>query len=224
LLAGRGVAQSGDVYALGDVRPGPASSLMEFGGDLIFGSRARLQIEIGGLLAGPQHDALVVAQRAELDGLLEITPLMAGGLPFEPQPGDRFRILEAGSVHHQFAHATIAGFAPGLKFNLEYRANEVVLAATAYFSADFDLDGRVDHADLAAWNANYGASSATHAQGDADGNGAIDGADLLAWQMQLGSSLKPAALATQAIPEPASGAMAAWLFIAALAARRAARS
>lgn len=53
------------------------------------------------------------------------------------------------------------------------------------FSADFNVDGSVDAADLGTWQAAFGSSAAA----DADGDGDSDGADFLAWQQQFGSGI-----------------------------------
>ena len=69
-------------------------------------------------------------------------------------------------------------------------------------ASDYNNDGTVDAADLAAWRAGFGTSgSATHPQGDADGDLDVDGGDYLIWQRQLGSSA-PATLNTTTVPEP----------------------
>ena len=53
--------------------------------------------------------------------------------------------------------------------------------ATEFADADFDRDGDVDGADLAAWRGAYGKNSA----GDTDSDGDTDGADFLTWQRQF---------------------------------------
>jgi hypothetical protein len=70
-------------------------------------------------------------------------------------------------------------------------------------SADFDEDGHVRGADLAAWKTGFGMpNGATHPQGDGDGDGDVDGSDFLVWQRQLES---PSAFSsTVAAPEPQS--------------------
>jgi hypothetical protein len=79
---------------------------------------------------------------------------------------------------------------------------------------DFNNDGVVDGADLAAWTAAYGVSP----NGDADGDGDTDGSDFLQWQQQLGSGV-PATVA--AVPEPGVlGMIAAVAFAGAAATRR----
>jgi len=69
--------------------------------------------------------------------------------------------------------------------------------------ADFDQDGDVDFADLAAWQIGFGMSGgADFYHGDADGDGIVDGSDFLTWQREFGSLSLSEAQA--AVPEPAS--------------------
>jgi hypothetical protein len=64
--------------------------------------------------------------------------------------------------------------------------------------ADFNHDNVVNAADLALWQANFGASPI----GDADGDGDTDGADFLLWQSQAGQITSPFTTAAQTVPEP----------------------
>jgi hypothetical protein len=68
----------------------------------------------------------------------------------------------------------------------------------AALTADFNDDGRVDGADLAAWGEAFGETMAADADGDHD----VDGSDFLIWQRELG-----AGAAVMAVPEPATVAM-----------------
>jgi hypothetical protein len=72
---------------------------------------------------------------------------------------------------------------------------------------DFNLDFRVDTADLTIWRQNFPnfSGSATVAMGDADGNGLVDGADFLAWQRHVTGPPQMGAFPT---PEPGGGATA----------------
>ncbi len=75
--------------------------------------------------------------------------------------------------------------------------------------SDFDEDGDVDGADLAAWTAGHGTSgSAMHLDGDADRDRDVDGEDFLAWQRQVGSvgAVAADAGAAAAVPEPRAAA------------------
>jgi hypothetical protein len=70
---------------------------------------------------------------------------------------------------------------------------------------DFDGNGVVNGADLAAWRTNFGDTTATLSQGDADDDDDVDGSDFLIWQRNVGAA---ALLAGHAIPEPATAALA----------------
>jgi hypothetical protein len=86
----------------------------------------------------------------------------------------------------------------------------------AFADADFDEDGHVDGADLAAWTQGFGTESAMRDDGDADSDGDVDGTDFLMWQRQLDSeSANPAG---SPIPEPAGAILIAW--VACFASRR----
>ena len=76
--------------------------------------------------------------------------------------------------------------------------------------ADFNTDGLVDDADLAAWSAGFGTDTgAVHEQGDANEDGDVDGSDFLIWQQNLGFGTG-GSLAAAAVPEPASVALLAF--------------
>ena len=71
-------------------------------------------------------------------------------------------------------------------------------------AADFDEDGDVDAADLAAWKNGFGITGAAeHHQGDADGDLDVDGADLLVWQRQYTGAVGSVASAV-GVPEPSA--------------------
>jgi hypothetical protein len=69
---------------------------------------------------------------------------------------------------------------------------------------DFNRDGTVDAADLAAWRNEFGGTTANPAADD-DDDGDVDGADFLAWQRGFATPSSPA----RVIPEPSCGALAA---------------
>jgi glucose/arabinose dehydrogenase len=69
---------------------------------------------------------------------------------------------------------------------------------------DADRDGDVDGADLAAWQANFGAGG-DWSDGNFDADGAVDGADFLTWQRNVGTT--PATINNEAVPEPATGGL-----------------
>ncbi len=86
-------------------------------------------------------------------------------------------------------------------------ANNVVNLSVSVLNVpagDYNLDGRVNNADLAVWRADFG--STTKAEADGNGNGVVDGGDFLVWQRTLGQNFGTPAVA--AIPEPAAAALA----------------
>ena len=78
---------------------------------------------------------------------------------------------------------------------------------------DFNGDGAVNGADLAAWSAGFGSTNASQSQGDADGDGDVDGVDFLSWQR----SLTPAPI--RHVPEGSSAAALAYFFAVLVALR-----
>ena len=90
------------------------------------------------------------------------------------------------------------------------------LESTALIASDFNADGVVNGADLAAWSAGYGRRGvATRGRGDATVDFATDGSDFLAWQRQVtpGGGTTP-------VPEPAGVALLATMGVAAARVRR----
>lgn len=79
----------------------------------------------------------------------------------------------------------------------------LTLAASPTNDADFNNDGVVDGADFLVWQRGFGTNSgATNDIGDANGDAAVNAADLSIWKDRFGQPT--AAVAAQAVPEPAS--------------------
>lgn len=81
-------------------------------------------------------------------------------------------------------------------------------------SADFNGDGSIDGADFLLWQVNLGKLvGATAGEGDADGDGDVDGDDLNAWRSGVVASPPLASIVASAIPEPATGVLAAMVVL-----------
>ena len=90
-----------------------------------------------------------------------------------------------------------AGVDVGLPFN-GTAPDLGAFESTTVASADFNVDGIVDSADLGAWQIGFGTSpDAVHSDGDANLDGIVDGADLLSWQGEF-----TGAASVASVPEP----------------------
>ncbi len=116
---------------------------------------ARWQVEIGGHVAGDEHDVILVGNGdAILDGRLSVKLIDAGNGPFVPQVGDEFTILSTvDSVVGQFDNAPIS-IADGTDYQWEvlYNSNDVTLRLASTISdlrlGDVNADGSVDLLDV----------------------------------------------------------------------------
>ncbi|MBA3481148.1 MAG: PEP-CTERM sorting domain-containing protein [Pirellulales bacterium] len=90
-------------------------------------------VEIGGHVAGAEHDLLVVSGGAAvLDGAIEVDLIDAGGGLFLPQLGDEFTVLTAlGGASGAFLNDPISS-AAGMQFHwtVLYHPNDVTLVLT----------------------------------------------------------------------------------------------
>jgi T5SS/PEP-CTERM-associated repeat protein len=93
---------TGTVEYQGDLRPGNSPASIAFGGDIVLGHSARLNIEIGGIVAGMNYDQLNVANAAAIDGTLAVA-LING---FMPVVGQRFDIMHFNSSQGNFGTFT----------------------------------------------------------------------------------------------------------------------
>ena len=107
------------------------------------------------------------------------------------------------TFENQFAISRPPSYYHDLGENFGLAMYEAWVQVAAPLAGDFDEDGEVDAADLAAWQAGFGVAAGEHWQGDANADGAVAGNDFLIWQRQQGQSA-----ITAAVPEPQSFALA----------------
>jgi T5SS/PEP-CTERM-associated repeat protein len=132
ILRGTGTFE-GNIGVNGTVQPGlPIGTLnvasIGFTGD----RQARLDIQIGGTVAGTQHDRLAVANGASLNGTLALS-LVNG---FVPTIGQTFDVVTAGSINGQFAAISGTDLGGGKAFVARYLSNAVQLVVDGVTGVD----------------------------------------------------------------------------------------
>jgi len=182
-------------------------------------SVGRTTLEVPTQIADGPFQGAVVEAYEFVSGNIPVTSLVLPQLPagaaLSITYGQQTRSVAAGELI-DFGPAGVSAFvlsgfdpanaspaANAQSLDLQFAADgftTLEVRATEYIdAADANADGVVDGADLAAWQANFGASAtSTHAQGDFDVDQDVDGADFLLWQRRLGDGAPP----VSPIPEP----------------------
>ncbi|RIK76550.1 MAG: hypothetical protein DCC67_13735 [Planctomycetota bacterium] len=151
---------------------------------------------------------LTVAGKTPNTGMLLLTPAAGADgvadntLVYEPA-GNAFRILglDLVTIEEKDAGAGITFEDTAFSFAyIDYLAPPESTGPGNFLAADFNENGVVDGADLAAWKNGFGTGD-SKAEGDADADLDVDGADFLAWQRQFGQ-LPAGAATAAAVPEP----------------------
>jgi hypothetical protein len=120
------------------VRPGDSPGILTIDGNYEQTASGLLEIEIGGLTAGTQHDRLVVNGSATLAGRLEM-PLLVG---FVPAVNDEVTILTAGgSINGGFDAIHVTDLPSGIAQRLVYNASDVRVQFVAPTTATFTATG-----------------------------------------------------------------------------------
>ncbi len=105
-LSGSGdFPENGEVVILGDYQPGNSPAVIDFGGDVAFGSSANLVLEINGAEPGSGYDQLNIAGDLGAGGTLEIVL----GEGYAPVGGESFNLLNFGSISGVFSQVTFSG-------------------------------------------------------------------------------------------------------------------
>jgi hypothetical protein len=157
-----------------------SSASPSVGGDFSQGANGSLRVEIGGLTPGTEHDQLVIARHANLNGGLNIDVINN----FSPELGDQFVILTLGGIRAgQFAHVSGVQLGGGLRFNVHYNPDNVTLivAAGGTIPGDIDGDGHVAIGDLTLLLSSFGlcdGRAGFNAGADLDGDGCVSITDL----------------------------------------------
>ncbi len=107
----------------GVVAPGQPLGTLNITGDYTQGAAGALNVEVGGLTAGTQHDQVVVTGAASLAGTLNVS-LING---FAPALGHTITILRGGSVSGNFTATNLPALSAGLTWQVVVGAASVRL-------------------------------------------------------------------------------------------------
>lgn len=139
------------------------SSLADVGTLSIVGDVSSLEsgvmaFDLGGTIAGSQHDQLLTDRFAFLAGGLEVD-LVTG---FAPQVGNQFTLLVADEgITGTFGQLTLPA---GYLWDVQYTSTSLILEVTGLgLQGDFNSDGSVDAADYTVWRDGLGT---TYTQAD----------------------------------------------------------
>lgn len=198
---------TGDVLnQRGTVAPSGSTTIT---GDYNQLTAATLQVELGGLTPGTEHDQLIIdGATLDLAGTLELAHL-AG---YEMSVGDTFDVVTfTGVLNGSFEAITTSSLAGlGFEVAVTYGTGTItveVLSVTPPLPGDYNGDGTVDAGDYTVWRDSEGMPAGTVVN-DVDG-GVIGLAQYNTWVANFGAT-NPGG---NSIPEPSGGAV---LFTAAL--------
>lgn len=196
-----GFSGGGNVFALGDLRPGSSPDMVNYGGNLFLGPQTFVAVELGGLSAGADYDQMIVSGSVGLAGQLEIQ-LING---FQPDYGDSFTIMTFASSNDRFH--TINGTSVNSNMTLAYLPTATQLTLTAALPGDANLNGIVNFEDFVQLSNNFNANETLWQDGNFNQDGITNFEDFVLLANNFGSMV-PNGLAV-VVPEPAS-----WLIVA----------
>jgi hypothetical protein len=187
-ISGTGKVNASHVIIKGVVSPGNSPGCIEFNGDVTFSPSGTLLSEIGGLTPCEEYDQITVDGALDINNAtLEVVLINS----FVPAVGDRFDILNWGSLTGSFGNIDISGAT--LPAPLVWDTSQLYVSGELVVNVQSIADG-----DLAPWNNPDGQINAAdvliaqqlvlqqrlpgalqYAHGDMNTDGKIDVADLI---------------------------------------------
>ena len=125
---GGGGAVAGNLSVVGAIlSPGNGPGRMTVTGDFDLGAEATLLLEVAGTIDGSQFDVLDVGGHAAVDGTLQMA-LLSG---FRPTVGDRFNLVDFGSLSGTFAQILVPDLTAGLAWDTSQLYNDGSITVVA---------------------------------------------------------------------------------------------
>ncbi len=193
---GGSLINNGGTLSPGQLGGGPLAGITGMTGDYTVNAGS-LEINLGGLVPGNEHDYLDVFGNVTLGGTLEVSLIDA----FALSPGQAFEIIDvAGLLSGTFnglAEGGVVGNFGGTDLLISYTGddgNDVVLFTENGVTADFDNDFDVDGADFLKWQRGQSPNP-------------LSSSDLTDWQQNYGNP-NPVAASSATVPEPTTGVTA----------------
>ncbi len=128
----KGIGTFDNVQFNGTFAPGLSPTITR-GTNFFFGDSSVLEMEIGGLIPGEEHDAIWASGLLSLDGILEV--LLING--FDPSLGDSFDLFNWGTIEGEFDDFVLPELATGLRWDTGdlYSTGELKISAVPEPSA-----------------------------------------------------------------------------------------
>jgi len=163
----------GTTVVEGSLAPGNSPGAMNFAGDVVVGSLAEVEIELGGVIPGAQHDRLTITGAVNLEGTLDLVPLAPYTDPAARGTAGDFTIITAGARNGTFSTVQYDGstrapdvetdgggsfrdhVAGGLFRSMTYTSTAVIVQNLLASEGDTDGDLDVDTVDLTGMIMNY---------------------------------------------------------------------
>ena len=149
LLGGSGQLEANGVSVTvsGQISPGLSAGRVSIQGNYTQRSSGAYNCEIGGTVAGTNHDQVVIASNAVLAGTINVCSING----FTPAPGDQFEIMKFASMSGSVAFTGL-DIANGIQLQPVVSATNIVLvAASATPSASPRLNVARNGTDLWTW-------------------------------------------------------------------------
>jgi T5SS/PEP-CTERM-associated repeat protein len=195
---------TGTNYFEGDLYPGSSPAELTFGGDVVFGPLAGLEMELGGTVGGDEYDRLDVAGDLTPGGTLQVVLIDE----FVPDVGDTFDIFDWGTLAGAgFDAVELPEFIGRKAWDTSALYTDGEIEVIGMLDGDTDVDWDVDSVDLANLAGVFGGAGDWHTDFDEDGRTDLTDFALMRANFGAGVGSSPGGAPETATPEPASAVL-----------------